>query len=92
MKIAVDVCVGKRGAALLRAAGHDVIEAEHGESDRAWFTRAIAAGAELFVSADADIEIYAYDFDVPFFQAQQHDSGIVTAQRILTQIDAPLTS
>lgn len=75
MKIAVDVCVGKRGAAILREAGHEVLEAEHCESDRDWFTRALAAGGELFVAADADIEIYAYDFNVRFFQARQGDTS-----------------
>ena len=86
MKIAVDVCVGDRGTAILRDAGHEVIEAAHCESDRDWCARALAAGVEMFVSADADIEIYAYDVDVRFFQARQRDSGIVTAQRVLAQI------
>ena len=86
MRIAIDVCVGKRGAELLRDAGHEVIAAEHGESDRDWFTRAIAWGAELFVSADVDIEIYAYDFNVEFFQAKRGQSGTRTALNLLIEM------
>src|SRR5882724_9154877 len=55
MVIVVDVCVGHEGVRLLRAAGHTVIEAEHGESDRTWFARALAGGAEMVIAADSDI-------------------------------------
>jgi len=85
MKIAVDVCIGRDGAKLLRYFGHEVIEAEHAESDRDWFARAITAGAEYFISADADIEILAYDANVRFFRAKQGVSGLVTAQRFLSR-------
>ncbi len=85
MIIAVDVCVGQRGVALLREAGHTVVEAEHAEPDRVWCARATAAGVEMFISGDNDIEIYAYDNNVPFFRARRTVSGIVTAQRFLSR-------
>ncbi len=86
MRIAVDVCVGNRGAEILRDAGHTVIEAEHGESDRDWFARAMAADVELFVSGDTDIEILAYDANVRFVRARQGESGATTARRVLCSI------
>ncbi len=83
MRIAVDVCVGHAGAFLLRQAGHEVIEAEHGETDRSWVARAVAAHAELFVSPDADIEICAYDLNVPFLRARRGEGGHITAHRVI---------
>lgn len=88
MKIAVDVCVGRRGVNILRAAGHDVLEAQHGESDRSWFHRAMAWGAKLVVSADADIEILAYDNRVPFHRAPQHTDGRHVAWGVLAAVGA----
>lgn len=70
MKIAVDVCMGARGVRCLRAAGHEVLEAEHGERDRDWFARARAWGVELIVSPDSDLEILAYDNRVRFFRVR----------------------
>lgn len=83
MKIAVDVCVGRRGVQILREAGHEVLEAQHGESDRDWFKRALAWGAELVVANDADLSIMAYDHRVKFFRARTGHSGKLTACRIL---------
>lgn len=81
--IAVDVCVGRRGVAMLRAAGYDVIEAQHAESDREWFARALAAGAVLVVSGDSDIEIAAYDADVRFLHVQRGEDGCDIARRVI---------
>lgn len=87
MKIAVDTCVGHRGVALLRSAGHEVVtQAEHGEPDRTWFARARGAGAEVVVSPDADIEILCYDYAVPFFRARQGDSDADKVARLLRWI------
>lgn len=88
MKIAVDVCLGRRGAALLRAAGHEVLEAEHGEPDRVWLTRARKTGARLFVSADADVEIFAWDADIAFIRAGQGENGESLARRVLARLEA----
>lgn len=87
MRIAVDVCIGRDGIDRLRRAGHDVYEAEHCESDRDWFSRAIAWGADLFVSADADIEIYAYDANVDFFLVRQGECGERASVRLLTEYE-----
>jgi hypothetical protein len=84
MKIAIDVGIGKRGAEILRAAGHEVLEAEHGEMDSIWLERTKAEGARLYVSADADVSIYAYDRNVPYLQARQGESGADLARRVLT--------
>jgi len=71
VKIAVDVCLGHRGIAMLRTACHEVLEAEQGERDRDWLARARAAGAQLLVSADADIEIFAYDANIHFVRSSR---------------------
>lgn len=84
MKIAIDTCVGKRGCALLAAAGHQVVvEAGQGEMDHVWFARALKAGVELVVSCDSDLEVHCYDYKVEFFEAKQKHSGLLTAQRVL---------
>lgn len=83
MKIAVDVCVGRRGVRLLRKAGHEVLQAEHGERDDAWFARALKFGVELVVACDNDLSILAYDHNVRFFRAISGHSGGLTAQRVL---------
>jgi hypothetical protein len=89
MKIAIDTCVGKQGRALLERAGHEiVVEAEQGEMDRVWFGRALAAGVELVVSADSDLEILCYDHNIDFFQAEQKHRGFLTAQRVLLRYPA----
>ncbi len=88
MKIAVDVQVGRRGVAQLRAAGHDVLKADHGEPDREWFARAQAWGAELVVSPDGDLEILCYDNRVAFFKvrvAKKH-GGRDIADAVLAHI------
>ena len=86
MKIAVDVCVGRQGVAALRAAGHEVLEAEHAERDREWLARARSFGAELLVSPDTDVEIYAYDAKIPFVQARSGERGVSLARRVLRLI------
>jgi hypothetical protein len=84
VKIAVDTCIGRRGRALLEHAGHQVVvEANHGEMDQVWFSRARKAGVELVVSADSDLEIHCYDHNIKFFQVEQKHSGLLTAQRVL---------
>jgi hypothetical protein len=40
----------------------------------------------LFVSADADVEIYAYDANLLFLRARQGEDGLVLAQRVLASI------
>ena len=86
MLIAVDVCLGARGAAILRDAGHSVIEARHGESDREWTGRALGAGVELFVSGDSDVEIIAYDADVRFIRTREGERGVALAIRVLESV------
>jgi hypothetical protein len=84
VKIAVDTCVGKKGIALLRAAGHEVVvEAGQGEMDHVWFARALAAGVDLVVSSDSDLSIHCYDHRVEFFCAKQKHRGVLTVQRVL---------
>lgn len=81
MRIAVDVCVGKKGIALLRDAGHDVVvEAEHCESDRSWFARAVAAKVDLVIAADNDLEILCWDNEVDFCRAGNGLTGVQIAQ------------
>ncbi len=80
MTIAVDVCVGRVGVRHLRDLGHVVIEAEHGESDRSWFARALEHGVDLVVSADVDIEILAYDHNVRFYRPVRGHCGLLIAQ------------
>lgn len=92
MKIAVDVCVGRRGVQILRDAGHEVLEAQHGESDRQWFARAMAWGVELVVANDADLSILAYDHRLKFFRARTGHSGKLTACRILLRYGAAKTT
>lgn len=41
MKIAVDVCIGDRGARRLQQAGHVLIRAQHGEPDEQWLERLV---------------------------------------------------
>ncbi len=86
MVIAVDVCVGAGGIDMLRRAGHRVITAAHGEPDRAWMARATQARVELFVSADADVEIYAYDAAIPFVRVRQGERGEALALRIIRML------
>ena len=87
MKIAVDVCVGRVGANILRRAGHViVVTAGHGEGDEDWFARALAAGADVIISTDRDLEILCYDNRLPFFKARAHHSGRVTAERLLQRL------
>jgi len=68
MKVVVDVSVGRRGVRRLRDAGHEVIEAEHGEMDRAWFLRA-GRDVEAVISPDRDLEVLC------------NDAGVVTPNR-----------
>lgn len=83
-RIAVDVGIGRAGARLLRAVGHEVVvEAEWAETDRSWFARAITAQAQVIVSPDIDLEILAYDANLMFFRHRHGDAGLVTAQRFI---------
>jgi hypothetical protein len=87
VRIAVDVCVGRRGVKMLLDAGHDVFCAEHAEPDREWFARAMKWGVELVVAADSDIEILAYDANVRFFCAAQGDNDREIARKVLYEIE-----
>jgi predicted nuclease of predicted toxin-antitoxin system len=89
MKIAVDTCIGRVGANLLRAAGHVVVvTAAEGERDDEWFARALAAGAEFIISTDRDLQILCYDNRVSFFRARKGHSGRVTVERLIQRIAA----
>lgn len=89
MKLAVDVCIGNRGIKKLREAGHDVVVvAEHAESDRDWFARALAAGAEVIVSADRDLEILAYDQRIKFVRAKNERRGTENALRVIHKLQS----
>lgn len=93
MRIAVDVCIGQRGVELLVAAGHDVVVvAEHAESDREWFARAVAARAELVVACDADIEILCYDHRVSFYKARNGVRGVDVVARLVEHLQRPTRS
>lgn len=83
MKIAVDVCIGDRGARRLQQAGHVLIRAQHGEPDEQWLERAALQGARLYLSSDADVEIFAYDLRMPFIKQYQRESGDSFAFRVL---------
>jgi len=83
-RVAVDVCVGRKGINRLREAAHEVVvEALPCESDRDWFTRALIARAEVVISTDRDISILCYDHRVDFFRARPGHSGWVTAERFI---------
>jgi hypothetical protein len=74
VKIAVDICIGKRGIDALVTAGHDVVWwAGHGERDEVWFAQAMRRGSELFISTDRDIEILCWDRGVEFFRVDQFE-------------------
>lgn len=93
MKIALDTCIGKKGADLLRAAGHEiVVVAREGEADRVWFYRALGRGAELVIAADNDLEILCYDHRVEFFRAHQKHSGEHTARCALQRYGEPVAA
>lgn len=90
MKIAVDICIGRRGIAALEAAGHQVVWcAEHGERDEIWFAQAMRRGAALFISADRDIEILCWDHNVEFFKVEQFESDVDAVERLLRRDTPP---
>lgn len=86
MRIAVDVCIGRRGVAMLTAAGCEVLEAQPGEAERDWFARAIAWGVELVVSPDQDLAILCYDQRVAFSRAKRGHKGHVTAAAVVAAL------
>lgn len=89
MKLAIDVCIGIRGAKRLRDAGHEVVViAEHAERDEDWFARALAADVDILVSADSDLEILCYDHRVRFLRAKVGLSGVENAQRVIDTLKA----
>lgn len=89
-RIAVDVCIGAAGELVLREAGHRVVViANSGESDRSWFARGIKAKADLFVAADSDLEILAYDANIEFFHVRGGERGLNAALRLLRRIGWP---
>lgn len=89
MKIAVDVCIGSRGVSALECAGHHVVWcAAHGARDEVWFAHALRCGAELFISADIDIEILCWDHKVEFFKIDQFETDIDAAERLLAVHEA----
>lgn len=90
MRVAVDVCVGHRGIALLRNEGHEVVAiADEGERDDTWFRRAMRLGAEAVISTDTDIEILCYDANIKFFRALQGVKGHVNARRFAVEYREP---
>lgn len=55
--VAVDVQVSARSIATLERAGFRVaVAAEHGEPDRRWFVRAVAAGCDVVVTPDHEVQ------------------------------------
>ena len=77
----MDVCVGRRGVALLRRDGHDVVVvADLGEPDREWFARAVARGVEVVISPDRDLKFLAWDARIEIFVPRQRISGATIAQ------------
>lgn len=56
MRIAVDTHVSINAIEALKNTGFDVVTiAGIGEDDESWVSRALSAGAEVFVSSDLDI-------------------------------------
>lgn len=90
MRVAVDVCIGRQGRYLLRWAGHEVVtHARHGEADRVWFYRARVAGAEIVISADADLESLAFEARIEVFKHRHGEGEIVAITRFLSTFGAP---
>lgn len=88
MRVAIDVCIGRAGADLLRWYGHDVVvEAEHGEMDRDWFMRALRAGVDLIISPDSDLEILAYDHNVKFYRPRRGHNETQAVQAVQNEIE-----
>lgn len=66
-RIAVDVQFGPADITNLKLAGYDVVaQAEPGEPDYSWLSRAAHGDAEMICSPDSDAEIWAYDNRVRF--------------------------
>lgn len=68
--LGLDVCVPNRVVQRLEGNGVGCVCANHGEMDRHWFQRTLAAKADCIVSTDSDLEILCYDHNVPFVKWQ----------------------
>lgn len=61
-RLALDVQFSGMDVLTLESMGFDVIvQAEHGEPDASWMSRALDLGVEMICSPDSDCEIWAYD-------------------------------
>ena len=82
MKIAFDVAVSKKTINFLKRKGFDIVyQAGHKESDLLWFNRALALGADVFISGDSDIGVLVaehYDKKIKWlrFQGVRYANGL----------------
>jgi len=89
VKIAVDVCVGRRGIDVLRVAGHEVVVAAEGpERDETWLDRAVAEDAEIVITGDKDAIKQAKQLGFVTFKPRQFERGVVAACRFVVWIAA----
>lgn len=87
MRIAVDVCIGKRGTAILEDAGYVVVvTAQEAERDDNWFMRAVEAGAQAVVAVDRDLEVLCHDGNVPFVSVKSKLSGADKARSAIAKL------
>jgi hypothetical protein len=87
MKIACDQAVSQRAVMLLQAHGHDVVyHATDHELDSWWVKKAIACGAELFVSHDTDIICLADNFGLARIELPQRCKGEAQARFVLAEL------
>ena len=88
MKIGVDCHVARAARRKLVELGHEiVVMAQPGESDEAWFARALAAGATVIVSADYDLGRLAAPTGTRWIQitghGDSHTGHAPSAQQVL---------
>jgi hypothetical protein len=58
VKLALDNHVSLKCALKLSFVGHEIVYHARDEHDELWLSRALSAGAQVFVSADWDVDIF----------------------------------
>lgn len=93
MRVAVDVCIGRRGIKVLTDAGHQVVAvAQAAEPDRQWFKRAMAEGVEVVISGDSDLAVLCYDHRIRYIRAKDGVKGKEMALRAVLKMQAWIAS
>jgi hypothetical protein len=82
-RIAVDTQISDVVEMELKAYGHRVLRAAHGETDKMFFQRAERFGAELYVSPDYDWMNFSLDRGLQFLHLGQGWSMNKTLKEIL---------